>query len=70
VGSTALAVHRVHRHRQRFPDGQLYVDLHGYSEQALVAAQATYGLARASTGRRRPVSAPHPPTTRQPGGDR
>ncbi|MCP3801778.1 NB-ARC domain-containing protein [Allokutzneria sp. A3M-2-11 16] len=48
VGKTALAVHAAHGLKDDFPDGQLYVNLRGYSpEPALTAAQVLPRFLRA-----------------------
>jgi tetratricopeptide (TPR) repeat protein len=47
VGKTALAVRWAHQVAQRFPDGQLYVNLRGYDpDQPLPAADALTGFLR------------------------
>jgi DNA-binding SARP family transcriptional activator/Tfp pilus assembly protein PilF len=48
VGKTALAVHWAHRVADRFPDGQLYVNLRGYGPgQPVTASDALAGFLRA-----------------------
>jgi tetratricopeptide (TPR) repeat protein len=48
VGKTTLAVRWAHQVRDRFPDGQLYVNLRGYGpEQPMTAGDALAGFLRA-----------------------
>ena len=50
VGKTTFAVQAATQARARFPDGQLYLDLHGAGEQALSAEQALGFLLRSLLG--------------------
>ncbi|RJQ79212.1 hypothetical protein D5S17_10830 [Pseudonocardiaceae bacterium YIM PH 21723] len=48
VGKTALALHWAHAHRERFPDGQLYVNLQGFGAAApLTPSSVLYDFLRA-----------------------
>ncbi len=50
VGKTTFAVQAATQVRDQFPDGQLYVDLHGFDERALDPEQALGYLLRALLG--------------------
>ncbi|MFF1681639.1 BTAD domain-containing putative transcriptional regulator [Streptomyces sp. NPDC058256] len=61
IGKTALAVHWAHQVRDRFPDGQLYVNLHGFDHdrQPLEPGEALELLLR-SLGLAASEIPPHP----------
>jgi len=46
VGKSCLALHVAHRVRRYFPDGQMYVDLHGAEGAAVGPAEALAGFLR------------------------
>ncbi|MGE7437188.1 ATP-binding protein [Kitasatospora sp. NPDC001175] len=51
VGKSALAVHTAHRVRAHFPDGQLFIDLHGHTPgTAPLTAEDALGLLLRSLG--------------------
>ncbi|MFI7470492.1 AfsR/SARP family transcriptional regulator [Nonomuraea sp. NPDC049646] len=60
VGKTALAVHWAHRVRDRFPDGQLYVNLRGFDQSGRpmtpVEAMRVFGDALGAPANRVPAS--------------
>ncbi|HEY5114117.1 MAG TPA: hypothetical protein VIJ00_01195 [Nakamurella sp.] len=58
VGKTALAVQWAHRRADRFPDGQLFVNLRGYDPQRPLPASEALGMMLGALG----VPAPAIPT--------
>ena len=59
IGKTALAVHWAHRVAERFPDGQLFVDLRGYASTSPMSKSQALALCLRALG----VSATHVPMT-------
>lgn len=59
IGKTALAMHWAHRVRDRFPDGQLLVDLRGYASTSPVSSTQALTLCLLALG----VPARHVPAT-------
>ncbi|MGX7826075.1 BTAD domain-containing putative transcriptional regulator [Actinokineospora sp. 24-640] len=59
IGKTALAVHWAHRVAERFPDGQLFVDLRGYASTSPLSKSQAMTLCLRALG----VSATHVPMT-------
>jgi DNA-binding SARP family transcriptional activator len=50
IGKTATAVRAAYRLRERYPDGQFYVDLRGYSEQSRCEPREALALLLGSCG--------------------
>ncbi|WP_207310550.1 tetratricopeptide repeat protein [Lentzea alba] len=50
IGKTALALHWAHRVHDRFPDGQIYVDLGGFSGDTPMSSEEALGLFLRSLG--------------------
>ena len=60
VGKSALAVHVAHKLADRFPDGQLYVNLRGQEPERLEPAEVLGGFVRALGAPANAISIPQP----------